>query len=128
MGSFKVSTLGQMLLMKQSPGTSLPPFQEVQQSFKVGCSLSYLPSHAVYVMMAARVGSISDNTSGRATRYHASKASIFPLANVRPLSAPSKQRAGMPIAMHLGTVQTDFTRDYLDGRAMLQPKESAASL
>ncbi|KAL4741770.1 hypothetical protein BDV11DRAFT_212664 [Aspergillus similis] len=131
--SFKVNALGQMLLMKHLsqflPGKSSPRFENIQQSSGVDSSPRYLPSHATYVMMAARVGSISDNASGGWYSYRASKASVFQLAKTFDLylQSRSKERA-MAIAMHPGTVQTDFTRNYWNGRAMLQPEKSAASL
>ncbi|KAL4776307.1 hypothetical protein BDW60DRAFT_203353 [Aspergillus nidulans var. acristatus] len=131
--SFKVNALGQMLLMKHLspflPGKSSPPFEDTQQSSKVNRSPRYLPLHATYAMIAARVGSISDNASGGWYSYRASKAAVFQLAKTFDLylQSRSKERA-MAIAMHPGTVQTDFTRNYWSGRAMLQPEESAASL
>ncbi|KAL6234670.1 hypothetical protein BDW75DRAFT_159325 [Aspergillus navahoensis] len=131
--SFKVNTLGQMLLMKHLsqflPGKLSPPFQDVQQSFKMNSSPWRLPSHATYAMMAARVGSISDNASGGWYSYRASKASVFQLAKTFDLylQPRSKDRA-IAIAMHPGTVQTDFTRDYWNGRTMLQPEKSATLL
>ncbi|KAL4865947.1 hypothetical protein BDV12DRAFT_210773 [Aspergillus spectabilis] len=132
--SFKVNSLGPMLLMKHLspflPNRSSPPFQDNRQSGKTDSSQWNLPSsHAIYAMMAARVGSISDNASGGWYSYRASKASIFQLAKTFDLHlrSRSKERA-LAVAMHPGTVQTDFTRDYWDGRTMLQPKESAALL
>ncbi|KAL4821684.1 hypothetical protein BDW67DRAFT_179522 [Aspergillus spinulosporus] len=131
--SFKVNALGQMLLMKHLspflPGKSSPPFEDTQQFSEANGSPRYLPSHATYVMMAARVGSISDNASGGWYSYRASKASVFQLAKSFDLYLQSRsQERAMAIAMHPGTVQTDFTRNYWDGRAMLRPEESAAAL
>ncbi|PYH43419.1 short-chain dehydrogenase/reductase [Aspergillus saccharolyticus JOP 1030-1] len=130
--SFKVNALGPMLLMKH-----LTPFLPTKSSdpFPVGAELCEgdgsweLPSHAVYAMMAARVGSISDNGSGGWYSYRASKASVFQLAKTFDLylRTRSKDRA-LAVAMHPGTVQTDFTREYWDGRKMLQPSESADRL
>ncbi|RDW60387.1 uncharacterized protein DSM5745_10845 [Aspergillus mulundensis] len=133
LNSFKVNSLGPMLLMKHLsrflPSKSSPSFQDIQSPSEVDSSPWHLPSHAVYAMMAARVGSISDNASGGWYSYRASKASVLQLAKTFDLYLQSrgKERA-IAIAMHPGTVQTDFTHDYWNGRAMLQPEESAASL
>ncbi|OOF93694.1 hypothetical protein ASPCADRAFT_132125 [Aspergillus carbonarius ITEM 5010] len=130
--SFKVNALGPMLLMKHLapflPTKSFagfaddppPPFGE--RSWK-------LPSHAIYAMMAARVGSVSDNSAGGWYSYRASKASVFQLAKTFDLYLRSQSRdRAFAVAMHPGTVQTDFTKSYWDGRHMLQPDESAARL
>ncbi|KAL4900506.1 hypothetical protein BDW74DRAFT_161531 [Aspergillus multicolor] len=133
LNSFKVNSLGPMLLMKHLspfvPSKSSPSFQDTLPSSEVNGSPRHLPPHAVYAMMAARVGSTSGNASGGWYSYRASKASVFQLAKTFDLylQSRSKERA-IAIAMHPGTVQTDFTHDYWNGRAMLQPEESAASL
>ncbi|KAL5337058.1 hypothetical protein BJX70DRAFT_258170 [Aspergillus crustosus] len=131
--SFKVNALGPMLLMKHLspflPHRSSPPFQDNQQPNESDTAQLQLPSHAIYAMMAARVGSISDNSSGGWYSYRASKASVFQLAKTFDLHlrSQSKERA-LAVAMHPGTVQTEFTRDYWSGREMLQAEDSAARL
>ncbi|OJJ66685.1 hypothetical protein ASPBRDRAFT_78983 [Aspergillus brasiliensis CBS 101740] len=98
------------------------PFAHVQRPWK-------LPSHAIYAMMAARVGSISDNVTGGWYSYRASKASVFQLTKTFDLYLRSRSRdRAFAVALHPGTVQTDFTKDYWDGRHMLQPEESAVKL
>ncbi|KAK1139244.1 hypothetical protein N8T08_001174 [Aspergillus melleus] len=127
--SFRVNALGPMLLMKHLSGLlptkSAAPFLEStthEREFK-------LPTHAIYAMMAARVGSISDNGFGGWYSYRASKAAVFQLAKTFDLflRTRSKERA-LAVAMHPGTVQTDFTKDYQDGREMITPDDSAARL
>ncbi|KAH8430864.1 uncharacterized protein LDX57_008528 [Aspergillus melleus] len=127
--SFRVNSLGPMLLMKHLSGLlptkSAAPFLEStthEANFK-------LPTHAIYAMMAARVGSISDNGFGGWYSYRASKAAVFQLAKTFDLflRTRSKERA-LAVAMHPGTVQTDFTKDYQDGREMITPDDSAARL
>ncbi|PLB52214.1 NAD(P)-binding protein [Aspergillus steynii IBT 23096] len=127
--SFRVNSLGPMLLMKHLsaflPAKSAAAFPEQEaRDGQLG-----LPGHAIYAMMAARVGSISDNGFGGWYSYRASKAAVFQLAKTFDLflRTRSKERA-LAVAMHPGTVQTDFTRDYQDGREMLTPDESAAKL
>jgi NAD(P)-dependent dehydrogenase (short-subunit alcohol dehydrogenase family) len=124
--SFRVNTLGPLLLLKH-----LAPFLPTRSTsaFKAdGC----LPApHAIYAMMAARVGSISDNRLGGWYSYRASKAGVFQLAKTFDayLQAQSGHRA-MAVALHPGTVRTEFTRAFWDGgqREMLEPDDAAAKL
>ncbi|KAL4881418.1 hypothetical protein BJY04DRAFT_218234 [Aspergillus karnatakaensis] len=132
--SFKVNALGPLLLMKHLssflPNRSSPPFEDEKREPSEADDTQFrLPSHAIYAMMAARVGSISDNSSGGWYSYRASKASVYQLAKTFDLhlQSRSKERA-LAVALHPGTVKTDFTRDYWDGRTMLQPEESASRL
>ncbi|PWY77187.1 short-chain dehydrogenase/reductase [Aspergillus sclerotioniger CBS 115572] len=130
--SFRVNALGPMLLMKH-----LAPFLPTKSSAGFaddlpppsGERLWKLPSHAIYAMMAARVGSVSDNSAGGWYSYRASKASVFQLAKTFDLYLRSQSRdRAFAVAMHPGTVQTDFTKNYWDGRHMLQPDQSAERL
>ncbi|PYH93505.1 short-chain dehydrogenase/reductase [Aspergillus ellipticus CBS 707.79] len=131
--SFKVNALGPMLLMKHLapllPTKSSAPFAEDSTpSTSTECQWK-LPSHAIYAMMAARVGSTSDNATGGWYSYRASKASVFQLAKTFDLYLRTRSRdQALAVALHPGTVQTDFTKDYWNGRDMLQPEESAARL
>lgn len=125
--SFQVNTLGPLLLMKHLspflPTKSTPAFPTEQNQ---GLQL---PSHAIYAMMAARVGSISDNASGGWYSYRASKSSVFQLAKTFDLYLRTRSRErALAVAMHPGTVQTDFTKDFWSGREMLQPLDSADQL
>ncbi|RAH62399.1 NAD(P)-binding protein [Aspergillus piperis CBS 112811] len=130
--SFQVNALGPMLLMKHLapflPTKSSATFADVSLSAHVQRPWK-LPSHAIYAMMAARVGSISDNSTGGWYSYRASKASVFQLTKTFDLYLRSRSRdRALAVALHPGTVQTDFTKDYWDGRHMLQPEESAVKL
>ncbi|KAL4959312.1 uncharacterized protein BDV14DRAFT_206931 [Aspergillus stella-maris] len=133
--SFKVNALGPMLLMKYLsqflPNKSTSPFQDEDNNTQNPSANPpfRLPSHSIYSMMAARVGSTSDNASGGWYSYRASKASVYQLAKTFDLylRTRSKERA-MAIAMHPGTVKTDFTREYWSGREMLSAEESAERL
>lgn len=66
---FKVHSLGPLLLMKYLPQfvplKSSPELPTTESSSAISTQSSlWLASHAIYAMMAARVGSISDNASG----------------------------------------------------------------
>ncbi|KAJ5995475.1 hypothetical protein N7481_002452 [Penicillium waksmanii] len=131
--SFQVNALGPLLLMKHLsqflPAKSTPEFQIKSTSETGGGSQLELPSHAVYAMMAARVGSISDNSSGGWYSYRASKASVFQLAKTFDLYLRSKSgKNALAVALHPGTVRTDFTKDFWKGREMLEPLDSAERL
>ncbi|KAJ5145457.1 uncharacterized protein N7515_000021 [Penicillium bovifimosum] len=132
--SFKINSVGPMLFMKHLsqfiPLKSAPAFSK---SASISANNSrqplQLPSHAIYAMMAARVGSISDNASGGWYSYRASKAAVFQLAKSFDLYLHTKsgQRA-MAVALHPGTVRTDFTKEFWGGRGMLEPAEAAGKL
>ena len=130
--SFKVNSLGPLLLMKHLsqfiPPKSAPAFATGSDSASSDDPLP-LPSHAIYAMMAARVGSISDNATGGWYSYRASKAAVFQLAKSFDLYLRTKsaQRA-IAVALHPGTVQTDFTKGFWGGREMLEPNDAAGKL
>jgi NAD(P)-dependent dehydrogenase (short-subunit alcohol dehydrogenase family) len=130
--SFKVNSLGPLLLMKHLsqfiPPKSAPEFAAGSDAASSATPLS-LPSHAIYAMMAARVGSISDNASGGWYSYRASKAAVFQLAKSFDLYLRTKsaQRA-IAVALHPGTVRTDFTKEFWGGREMLEPTDAAGKL
>lgn len=125
--SFQVNSLGPLLLMKHLasflPTKSSSPFEETR-----GDGLN-LPSHAIYAIMAARVGSISDNSSGGWYSYRASKASVFQLAKTFDLHLCTRSRGrALTVALHPGIVRTDFTKDYWGGREILDSSEAAEKL
>ena len=124
--SFQVNALGPLLLMKHLapflPTKSSSPFEQTRDTFN-------LPFHAIYAMMAARVGSISDNYSGGWYSYRASKASVFQMAKTFDFHLRTRCRdRALAVALHPGTVRTDFTKEYWDGREMLDPDEAAQNL
>ncbi|OJJ50230.1 hypothetical protein ASPZODRAFT_149606 [Penicilliopsis zonata CBS 506.65] len=128
--TFTVNTLGPLLLLKHLtpllPTKGAEPF--APHTIQKGVVALSSP-HAVYSMMAARVGSISDNRLGGWYSYRASKAAVFQLA--KTLDLYLKTRSGdraMAVALHPGTVRTDFTREYWGGREMLDADEAARRL
>lgn len=125
--SFRVNSLGPLLLMKHlSP--FLPTKTTKEFSRLEGNGLN-LPSHAIYAMMAARVGSISDNGSGGWYSYRASKAAVYQLAKTFDLYLRGKcAQKSLAVALHPGTVKTDFTKEFWKGREMLEPLDSADRL
>lgn len=79
--------------------------------------------------MAARVGSISDNSSGGWYSYRASKAAVLQLAKTLDLHLRTRsQERACAVALHPGTVRTHFTKEYWDRRGMLEADEAAERL
>lgn len=133
MHSFQVNALGPMLLMKHLapflPKKSARPFPTLPQSGDTNNTPLSLPAHSIYATLAARVGSITDNASGGWYSYRASKAAVFQLTKTFDLylRARSRDRA-LAVALHPGTVRTDFTREYWGTREMLEPQYAAERL
>ncbi|KAJ5098999.1 hypothetical protein N7532_006000 [Penicillium argentinense] len=131
--SFQVNALGPLLLMKHLsqllPTRSASAFEPTSASGSNRNNSLNLPSHAIYAMMAARVGSVSDNSSGGWYSYRASKASVFQLAKSFDLYLRSRSgQKALAVALHPGTVRTDFTKEFWKGRDMLEPLDSAERL
>lgn len=136
--TFKVNSLGPLLLMKHLntflPTKSSQPFSNDSVTGKSNDGEKeppfMLPSHAIYAIMAARVGSISDNSLGGWYSYRASKSAAFQLAKTFDLYL--RTRSGdkaMAVALHPGTVRTDFTRDYWkSSKNVIEPDEAAVRL
>ena len=84
-------------------------------------SLTNLPKTAIMTLMAARVGSISDNKLGGWYSYRVSKSGVIQLA--KSLDIYLKQKAGdnaMCVSSHPGTVRTGLSRDYWEGDGSLE--------
>ena len=83
--------------------------------------------------MSARVGSITDNKAGGWYSYRASKAAVTQLARTfdRELQAAAAEKA-VCVALHPGTVRTDFTEGLRDAYEkqgkVISPEESAEAL
>ncbi|OHF03449.1 oxidoreductase [Colletotrichum orchidophilum] len=112
--TFKVNTLGQMMLMKHfSP---FLPRKAVKMSTDVDEEARGLPhGRAVWAAMSARVGSTSDNRKGGWYSYRASKAGVTSLAKSLDLwlAARSGDKA-MAVAYHPGTVRTGLSEGFWD--------------
>ncbi|MCJ1466224.1 hypothetical protein MMC07_004843 [Pseudocyphellaria aurata] len=106
LATFQINTLGPLLLIKHfSP--LLP-----KRSSAVPASTN-LPAAAVFALMSARVGSITDNAAGGWYSYRASKAAVNQLA--KSLDIYLRQAAGdkaMCVALHPGTVKTGLSQDF----------------
>ncbi|KAK1731600.1 hypothetical protein CaCOL14_003562 [Colletotrichum acutatum] len=117
--TFRVNTLGQMMLMKHFspflPKKSVKFSTSTSSSPQDDESRGLPPSHAVWAAMSARVGSTADNRKGGWYSYRASKAGVTSLAKSLDLwlSARSGERA-MAVAYHPGTVKTGLSQGFWD--------------
>lgn len=123
--TFKVNTLGPLMLMKwfadrflPRKGTELllppPPSSSSSSPSSSSSQLLTLPPHATWTTLSARLSSIADNTLGGWYSYRASKAGVNQLTKTFDLhlAGQRSQRKAMALAYHPGTVRTDFTRDF----------------
>ena len=122
--TYRVNALGPLLLTKWF-GDFLPRRRtqlaaEPEYDLQGQKQAVRLPPHALWLMMSARVGSVSDNKKGGWYSYRSSKAAVNSLAKSfdQQLHVRSGDRA-MALAYHPGTVRTDLSRDYWE----TSPKE-----
>ena len=80
---------------------------------------------ATFAALSARVGSIGDNRLGGWYGYRAAKAALNQLIHTAAIEIARSHRQACVVALHPGTVATDFTRKYL-GRHPAVPPETAA--
>ena len=108
--TFRINVLGPLLQMKHF--AQFLPRRSTQISTSEADSQAHgLPPQAsVFTVMSARVGSITDNKAGGWYSYRASKAAVTQLAKTfdRELQMAAGEKA-MCVALHPGTVRTDFT-------------------
>jgi len=63
-------------------------------------------------VLTARVGSIGDNRMGGWYSYRASKAAANQIVRSAALELSRKRKQSIVVALHPGTVETSFTKDY----------------
>ena len=109
--TFSVNTIGPLLLSKHFT-PFLPKKSTKLSSFQLSES-DTLPKQAVWLNMAARVGSTSDNSLGGWYSYRASKAGVYSIT--KTLDLYLKTRSGenaVAIAYHPGTVKTGLSKEF----------------
>lgn len=82
---------------------------------------------SVVAVLSARVGSIGDNHLGGWHSYRASKAAVNQVVRGAAIEMKRKRAEAVVVALHPGTVRTDFTANYR-GHSMVEPAEAAANL
>lgn len=82
---------------------------------------------SVVAVLTARVGSIGDNRLGGWYSYRASKAAANQIVRSAAIEIGQRRKEAIVVALHPGTVATQFTEDYSD-RARQEPAEAARKL
>lgn len=109
--TFRVNTIGPLLLMKHfSP---FLPRKAAKLRSLPSSALEYLPKHATWVTLSARVGSITDNGLGGWYSYRASKAAVNQAIKTfdNHLQSSSGGNA-IAVTMHPGTVKTGLSKEF----------------
>lgn len=83
---------------------------------------------AVFAALSARVGSIGDNRAGGWYGYRAAKAALNQMLRSAAVELARSHPHLACVALHPGTVATEFTRDYLGRHPAVAPSEAAANL
>lgn len=83
---------------------------------------------AVVAILSARVGSIGDNRLGGWISYRAAKAAVNQVVRTASIEIARSHKHAICVALHPGTVATDFTRKYLGRHPSVPPAEAAGNL
>lgn len=83
---------------------------------------------AVMAALSARVGSIGDNRAGGWHSYRAAKAALNQIIRGAAIELGRSHKHAICVALHPGTVATEFTRKYLGRHPAVPPSEAAANL
>lgn len=91
---FAVNTIGPALVLKQAS------------------RLLARRERGVFAALSARVGSIGDNRAGGWYSYRASKAALNQVIRTGAIELARSHKKAVCVALHPGTVATDFTANY----------------
>ncbi|MEM7520245.1 MAG: SDR family NAD(P)-dependent oxidoreductase [Pseudomonadota bacterium] len=83
---------------------------------------------AVFAVLSARVGSIGDNRMGGWISYRTSKAALNQVLHTAAIELGRTHRRAVCVALHPGTVATDFTAKYVGRHPAVPPSEAAENL
>ena len=83
---------------------------------------------AVFAALSARVGSIGDNAIGGWHAYRAAKAALNQILHGAAVELRRTHREAVVLALHPGTVATDFTARYAGRHRTVPPEEAATRL
>ena len=79
-------------------------------------------------VLSARVGSIGDNALGGWVSYRAAKAAVNQIVHTAAIELSRTHARSICVALHPGTVATEFTKKYLGRHPAVTPKEAASNL
>lgn len=82
----------------------------------------------VFAALSARVGSIGDNALGGWYSYRASKAALNQIIHSGAVELARSHRHAICVALHPGTVATEFTADYAQRHQTVTPAQSVRNL
>jgi NAD(P)-dependent dehydrogenase (short-subunit alcohol dehydrogenase family) len=93
-------------------------------------SVRLLPreGRAVFAALSARVGSIGDNGFGGWYSYRTAKAALNQMIHTGAIELGRSHREAICVALHPGTVETEFTRKYLGRHRSVPASEAAENL
>ncbi len=83
---------------------------------------------SVFAILSARVGSIGDNRLGGWISYRAAKAAVNQITRTAAIELERTHAQAICVALHPGTVKTEFTRKYLGRHPAVEPDEAARNL
>ncbi len=83
---------------------------------------------SVIAVLSARVGSIGDNRMGGWVSYRAAKAAVNQVVHTASIELARTHKQAICVALHPGTVKTEFTRKYLGRHPAVAPEEAAENL
>lgn len=83
---------------------------------------------SVLAVLTARVGSIGDNRIGGWHAYRAAKAAANQLVRGTAIELGRSHKETIAVALHPGTVATDFTADYAARHKTVSPEVAARNL
>lgn len=117
---------------------SLTP-QAMAEQFLINCigpamvqkhALPLLPRdrRSVFAVLSARVGSIGDNRLGGWYAYRAAKAALNQIIHTGAIELARTHPQSICVALHPGTVATDFTTGYAGRHPTVPPSEAAQNL
>lgn len=83
---------------------------------------------AVIGVFSARVGSIGDNRLGGWYSYRVAKAAVNQMVHGAAIELARTHKNAVCVALHPGTVKTEFTRKYVGRHPAVAPDAAAANL
>lgn len=89
-----------------------------------------LPRHrrSVFAVLSARLGSIGDNRTGGWISYRAAKAAVNQVVRTAAVELARTHKQAICVALHPGTVKTEFTNKYLGRHPAVEPEAAASNL
>jgi len=134
-------TTGQLAGAGEPPEKTLKSLtpEAMAAQFAVNCvgpamvlkhALRLLPRdrRSVFATLSARVGSIGDNRLGGWYSYRAAKAALNQVIHTGAIELSRTHPQAICVALHPGTVATNFTENYAARHATVTPSEAAQNL